>query len=94
MGGLDPPPERRAAARDERARPLVAELEAWLRQNRRALSTKSATANAIDYLLKRWPSFTRFLDDGRICLSNNAAAATGPSPDPIPAAAGQRPSTR
>jgi transposase len=27
----------------------------------------------MDYLLKRWPSFTRFLDDGRICLSNNAA---------------------
>jgi len=24
-------------------------------------------------LLKRWPAFTRFLDDGRICLSNNAA---------------------
>ena len=28
---------------------------------------------AIDYMLKRWPAFTRFLDDGRICLSNNAA---------------------
>src|SRR4029077_8596267 len=25
------------------------------------------------YMLKRWPSFTRFLDDGRICLTNNAA---------------------
>jgi hypothetical protein len=24
-------------------------------------------------MLKRWPAFTRFLDDGRICLSNNAA---------------------
>ena len=27
----------------------------------------------VDYMLKRWPAFTRFLDDGRICLSNNAA---------------------
>ena len=27
----------------------------------------------MDYLLKRWPAFTRFLDDGRICVSNNAA---------------------
>ena len=27
----------------------------------------------MDYMLKRWPSFTRFLDDGRICLTNNAA---------------------
>jgi transposase len=67
------PPERRAAVRDERCRPLVAELEVWLRENRRALSAKSTTANAIDYMLKRWSSFTRFLDDGRICLSNNAA---------------------
>ena len=27
----------------------------------------------MDYLLKRWPAFTRFLDDGKICLTNNAA---------------------
>jgi len=27
----------------------------------------------MDYMLKRWPAFTRFLDDGRICLTNNAA---------------------
>lgn len=30
-------------------------------------------AKAFDYMLKRWTSFTRFLDDGRVCLSNNAA---------------------
>ena len=30
-------------------------------------------AKAMDYMLKRWPAFVRFLDDGRICLSNNAA---------------------
>ena len=33
-------------------------------------------AKAMDYMLKRWPAFTRFLDDGRICLSNNAAERT------------------
>ena len=27
----------------------------------------------MDYMLKRWDRFTRFLDDGRICLTNNAA---------------------
>jgi transposase len=27
----------------------------------------------MEYMLKRWTAFTRFLDDGRICLSNNAA---------------------
>ena len=44
-----------------------------LRAQHAGLSAKSKTAKAIDYLLKRWPAFTRFLDDGRICLSNNAA---------------------
>lgn len=27
----------------------------------------------IGYILKRWAAFTLFLDDGRVCLSNNAA---------------------
>src|SRR3954449_4153500 len=35
--------------------------------------TCRATPKAIDYMLKRWPAFTRFLDDGRICLPNNTA---------------------
>jgi transposase len=67
------PPERRIAARHERCRPLIDELEIWLRQQRAKLSSKSETARAIDYSLKRWPAFTRFLDDGRLCISNNAA---------------------
>ena len=65
--------DQRLAVRAERSRPLVVDLEAWLRQQRARLSAKSETAKAIDYLLKRWPAFTRFLDDGRICISNNAA---------------------
>jgi hypothetical protein len=32
-----------------------------------------ARSKAFNYMLRRWSSFTRFLDDGRICLSNNAA---------------------
>jgi transposase len=66
-------PQRRLAVRDERTRPRLAELEAWLRQQRAKLSPKSETARAIDYSLKRWPAFIRFLDDGRLCMSNNAA---------------------
>jgi hypothetical protein len=64
---------KRLAARRERSVPLVAALEAWLRTERARLSRHAAVAKAIDYMLTRWPSFTRFLDDGRICLSNNAA---------------------
>ena len=65
--------ERRLIVRRERSRPLMDELERWLRQQRAKLSPKSETARAIDYSLKRWPAFTRYLDDGRICMSNNAA---------------------
>jgi transposase len=66
-------PQERARVRNERTRTLVGELETWLRERRAKLSGKSETAKAIDYGLKRWPAFTRFLDDGRLCMSNNAA---------------------
>ena len=52
---------------------LVADLETWLRERRAKLSRQSETAKAIDYSLKRWAALTRFLDDGRLCMSNNAA---------------------
>ena len=65
--------ERRRAVRQELSAPLVADLESWLREQRAKLSRGNDLAKAMDYMLKRWPAFTRFLDDGRICLSNNAA---------------------
>jgi len=48
---------------------LVLELETWLR----GLSRHSQVAQAINYILKFWEGFIRFLADGRICLTNNAA---------------------
>jgi transposase len=66
-------PEQRHAVRQELIKPLVTALENWMRTERARLSRHADTAKAIDYMLKRWPAFTRFLDDGRICLSNNAA---------------------
>src|SRR6266487_1800487 len=66
-------PERRRAARQELSAPLVADLETWMREQRAKLSRRNDVAKAMDYMLKRWSAFTRFLDDGRICLSNNAA---------------------
>src|SRR4051812_17942964 len=44
-----------------------------MREQRAKLSRGNDVAKAFDYMLKRWTVFTRFLDDGRICLSNNAA---------------------
>ena len=66
-------PQQRVAVRNERSRPLVVALETWLRQQRAKLSGQSETAKAIAYSLTRWAALTRFLDDGRLCMSNNAA---------------------
>ena len=61
------------AARQERSAASVAAFEAWMRAERAKLSRHAAVAKAIDYMLVRWPAFTHFLDEGRICLTNNAA---------------------
>jgi len=65
--------EQRRAVRQELSAPLVVDLEGWLREQRAKLSRGNDLAKAMDYMLKRWPAFTRFLDDGHVCLSNNAA---------------------
>src|SRR5579859_5318842 len=65
--------EERRTVRQERSQPLVEELQAYLREQRAKLSRGHDLAKAIDYILKRWTAFTLFLDDGRACLSNNAA---------------------
>ena len=67
------PPDERKAVRQERSKPLVVALEAWLKEQRARLSPKHDFVKAINYSLNHWAAFTRFLDDGRICLSNNAA---------------------
>jgi transposase len=59
--------------RNERSRPLMIALEAWLREQRAKLSGQSNVSKAIAYCLTRWVALTRFLDDGRLCMSNNAA---------------------
>ena len=67
------PPDKRCAVRHEQSKPLIEAYEKWLREERRKLSAKNPVAKAMDYSLKRWAAFARFLDDGRICMSNNAA---------------------
>jgi transposase len=63
----------RRIERQNRVAPLVSDLAGRMRAERGRLSRHADTAKAIDYMLKRWTAFTRFLDDGRICLTNNAA---------------------
>jgi transposase len=65
--------QERKRVRNERSTPLVAALETWLRAQRSKLSARNEVAKAIQYSLNRWTALTRFLDDGRLCISNNAA---------------------
>ena len=64
-------PDQRRAARQERSRPVVVELEPWLRAKLPLLSQKSKLAEAIRYALSRWEGLSRFLDDGRIEIDSN-----------------------
>lgn len=74
INGLDVDARRRV--RQELVRPLVTNLHDWLRAERARMSKHNPVAKAINYMFEedgRWEAFTRFLDDGRICLTNNAA---------------------
>jgi len=67
------PPGERAATREARAGPLLEHLREWLRQTLARVSKKSELAKAIGYVLTRWSALTRYRDDGRIEIDNNAA---------------------
>ena len=67
------PAAERLAMRQGLSAPLMAELHSWLTDQLARLSRNHDLAKAINYMLRRWDAFTRFLDDGRICLTNNAA---------------------
>ncbi len=66
-------PAERHALRQELSAPLMAKLHDWLNNQRGRISRNHDLAKAINYMLRRWEAFTRFLADGRVCLSNNAA---------------------
>ena len=66
----------RHGVRQQRVAPLVNDLHDWMRTERARMSKHNPVAKAINYMLDgtgRWEAFTAFLDDGRLCLTNNAA---------------------
>jgi transposase len=66
-------PHERCAVRQERSRPLLDAMKAWLELTLGTLSQKSEAAKAIRYALHRWTALGRYCDDGRIEIDNNAA---------------------
>ena len=65
--------EERLAVRRAESRTLVDDLVAYMREAAAKLSRGHDLVKAIQYMLNRWPAFTLFLEDGRVCVSNNAA---------------------
>jgi transposase len=65
--------DERLAVRRARVAPLASDLETWMRTEYARLSRHNDIAKAMYYMLTRWETFTRFLEDGRICITNNAA---------------------
>lgn len=67
------PPDMRRQARQARAGPLLQDMHAWFTSLMTKVSAKSELAKAIGYSLTRWKALTRYVDDGRIEIDNNAA---------------------
>ena len=67
------PPDERRRLRQAEAAPRLAELRTWLDQQCARLPSSSKLAGALRYSLKRWPALTRYADDGRLEIDNNAA---------------------
>lgn len=63
--------DERRAVRQEKCRPILEELEPWLRAKLELISQKTKLAEAIRYTLSRWDGLTRFVDDGRSKVNSN-----------------------
>ncbi|NYG45438.1 hypothetical protein GGD67_002896 [Bradyrhizobium sp. IAR9] len=79
--------DERRAVRQERSKPLLDDMHDWLLRERETLSRSSEVLKPMNYMLRRWADFARFLDDGRICpppkercAASPWEGATGPSP--------------
>jgi len=66
-------PDARQTLRDQKSRPLIAQLRTWLDKSLTQVLPRSALGKALHYLAGQWNRLTRFLDDGLIPLDNNPA---------------------
>jgi hypothetical protein len=64
-------PEQRLLRRIEHSAPVIAELRAWLDENRGVIPPKTPLGQALGYLHRQWSRLVLFLTDGRLELTNN-----------------------
>lgn len=65
--------EQRHEQRQQQSRPLLLVFKKWMDDQLQTLRPKHPLRGPIQYMTKRWESFTRFLQSGAIPLENNAA---------------------
>ena len=65
--------DARRAVRQAQSAPLLVDLKAYLDASLGRISRKSELAGAIRYSLNRWEALCRFVADGRLEMTNNAA---------------------
>jgi transposase len=66
-------PEQKLVMRQEKSRPVLAELKGWLEEHRGAFLPKSPMTAAIGYTLNQWTALNVYTEDGRLPISNIAA---------------------
>jgi transposase len=64
-------PEQRLCRRREQSAPVLAELRAWVTEQRAVIPPKTPLGKALGYLHRQWNRLVLFLDDGRIEMTNN-----------------------
>ena len=70
-GGLDPPAIQKL--RQEESRPILERIQAQVEQDARVALPQSALGEAVTYATNQWSSLTRYVEDGRLHIDNNAA---------------------
>ena len=70
---MDLTPEERYTKRLELEKPVLDALLAWANETSAKTAPKSALGKALHYLREQWPYLVRYLEDGRLELSNNRA---------------------
>jgi transposase len=66
-------PDQRRTMRQERSAPILEKLRVWMEEQRGRVLPKSPVAVAIEYARNQWVALTRYLEDGRLKIDNNAA---------------------
>ncbi|ASV87456.1 transposase C of IS166 homeodomain protein [Ochrobactrum quorumnocens] len=66
-------PGERRTLRQQHAKPILADLKAWIEDTQQTLPQKQKLAEAMRYALSRWTALSVYIDDGRVEIDNNIA---------------------